>query len=155
MYATIKLRWYETVAFNLGLLLGCVLIFLSVIPVALIRLARERRRGGERNPAGRGARAAFGVLLAIGVLNLLFVVGVARWGEQPNELLAPSLMLKIILGVGVVSAVLAAGALAYAVLAWKKRWWGRAARVYYTVAAVAALAFVWFLNYWNLLGWRF
>jgi hypothetical protein len=27
--------------------------------------------------------------------------------------------------------------------------------VYYTLGTAAALAFVWFLNQWNLLGWQF
>jgi hypothetical protein len=34
-------------------------------------------------------------------------------------------------------------------------YWGIGARVHYTLVTVAAVAFVWFLNYWNLLGWRF
>jgi hypothetical protein len=43
----------------------------------------------------------------------------------------------------------------YTVLAWKDSYWSFAGRAYYTLVTVAALAFVWFLNYWNLLGWRF
>jgi hypothetical protein len=51
--------------------------------------------------------------------------------------------------------VLTVGALVHTALAWKNRCWGIAARVYYTLVTVAAVAFVWFLNYWNLLGWRY
>jgi hypothetical protein len=43
----------------------------------------------------------------------------------------------------------------YTGLAWKNRYWGIAGRGYYTLVTVAAVAFVWFLNYWNLLGWRY
>ena len=53
------------------------------------------------------------------------------------------------------AAVLTVGALVYTVLAWKDRLWGLAGRVHYTLVTVAAVAFVWFLNYWNQLGWRF
>ena len=42
-----KLNWYETPGFNMVLALGCALIFLSVIIVALIGFIRDRRRGGE------------------------------------------------------------------------------------------------------------
>jgi hypothetical protein len=45
--------------------------------------------------------------------------------------------------------------LVYTMLAWKDRYWGVAFRVYYTLVMVAAVAFIWFLNYWNLLGWRY
>jgi hypothetical protein len=57
--------------------------------------------------------------------------------------------------VGVLAAVLTAGALVYTVLAWKNGYWGIAARAYYTLVTVAGVAFVWLLDYWNLLGWRF
>ena len=53
------------------------------------------------------------------------------------------------------SAVLTAGALVCMVLAWKNSYWGVAFRAYVTLVTVAAVAFVWFMNYWNLLGWRY
>jgi hypothetical protein len=72
-----------------------------------------------------------------------------------SELHPLPLIAKIVLGLGVLSAALTVGALVYAVLAWKNSYWGIAARAYYTLVTVAAVAFVWFLNYWNMLGWRF
>jgi len=70
-------------------------------------------------------------------------------------LLGLSLITKIVLGLGVLSAVLTVGALVFTVLAWKNRYWGIAGRAYYTLVTFAAAAFVWFMNYWNLLGWRY
>src|SRR5215218_4022124 len=154
MFAFEKLKWYGTPAFNMALLLGCVLMFLSMIPVVLIRFIRNRRLSSDRIPASRGARVAYWIILGISVLNLLFVVGTVKWGNQPNVLSGTSMIYKIVLGVGVLSAVLTVGALLYSVLAWKNSYWGIAARVHYTLVTVAAVAFVWFLNYWNLLGWR-
>jgi CubicO group peptidase (beta-lactamase class C family) len=155
MFAFERLNWYETPGFNMALVLGCVLMFLSIIPVILIRFIRNRRPSGGRKPASRGARAAYWIIVGISVLNLLFVVGTVLWGNQPNVLSGTSLIYKVVLGLGVLSAVLTVGALVYAVLAWKNSYWGVAARVHYTLVTVAAAAFVWFLNYWNLLGWRF
>src|SRR5829696_279111 len=128
MFAFEKLAWYETPAFNMALAAGCVLVFVSMIPVVLIRFIRNRRLSGDRKPTPRGARVAYWIILGICVLNLLFVIGTVLWGKpilQP--LFGVSLIYRIVLGVGVLSAVLTVG----------------------------ALAFVWFLNYWNLLGWRF
>jgi hypothetical protein len=65
------------------------------------------------------------------------------------------LSFQIVLGLGVTSAVLTIGALVYTVLAWKDSYWGIAGRAYYTLVTVAVVAFVWFMNYWNLLGWRY
>jgi len=154
MFAFEKLNWYETPAFNMALVLGCVLMFLSMIPVVLIRFIRNRRPGGDRKPAPRGARAAYQIIVGISVLNLLFVIGTVLWGN-PVPLFGVSMIYRIVLGLGVLAAVLTVGALVYSVLAWKNSYWGIATRVHYTLVTVAALAFVWFLNYWNLLGWRF
>jgi CubicO group peptidase (beta-lactamase class C family) len=46
MWAWEKLKWYETSGFNMALLLGCVFIFLSMIPVLSIGSIRKRRRSG-------------------------------------------------------------------------------------------------------------
>lgn len=53
-----------------------------------------------------------------------------------------------------VAALLAVPIGLFAVVAWKNGYWGRLARVHYTVVALGAFAFIWFLNCWNLLGWR-
>jgi hypothetical protein len=156
MLAFEKLRWYGTPGFNLALALGCVLMFVSMIPVVLIRFVRELRASSDRKPASRGARVAYQVIVGISVLNLLFVIGTVLWGGAnivPYS--GVSMIYKIVLGLGVLAAVLTVGALIYSALAWKRGYWGIAARVHYTLVTVAALAFVWFLNYWNLLGWRF
>ena len=155
MYAFEKVKWYGTPAFNIALSLICVLIFVSMIPVALIRFIRDRRLSSDRKPTSRGARVAYWIILGICVLNLLFVVGTVVWGSNLVPFFGVSMIYKIVLGVGVLGAVLTVGALIYSVLAWKNSYWGIAARVHYTLVTVAAVTFVWFLNYWNLLGWRF
>ena len=124
-----------------------------MLPVALIRAIRNRRTSGDQKPASRGARVAYRLIVGISILNLLFVVGIFLWGQQIWA--GMPLIFKSVLGLGALSALLTLGALVYAVLAWKDAYWSIAARVYYTLVTVAALAFVWFLNQWNLLGWRY
>ncbi len=155
-YGLVKLDWYEAPGFNMALVLGSVLVFLSMIPVAAIRFIRSRR-SGNRKSTSRGARIANWIIVGICLLNLLFLVGVALKfpPTQPTELHGIALITEIAMGLGVLAALLTVGALAYAVLAWKNRYWGVAFRAYYTVVTIAAVAFVWFLNYWNWLGWRY
>jgi hypothetical protein len=152
-----KLDWYEAPGFHMTLALGCVLIFLTMIPVAVIRFFRDRRLSSDRKPASRGARTAYGIILGISVLNLLFLVGTALGVlmVMQNILLDTPLIMKIALGLGVLSALLTVGALVYTVLAWKNSYWGVVFRIYCTLVTIAAVAFVWFLNYWNWLGWRY
>lgn len=153
-FAFDKLNWYETPGFNLALFLGSALIFLSMIPVAAIRFIQNRRLSSDREPASRSARAALWIIVGISVLNLVVAIYSFLWG-YPVILFGFSTIYKIVLGLGVLSAVLTVGALVYTVLAWKNSYWSIIARAYYTLVTVAAVAFVWFLNYWNLLGWRF
>jgi hypothetical protein len=151
-----KLNWYETPGFNMVLGLGCALLFLFTIPVVAVRAIRNRRLSGDRTTTPRGAGAAAWIILGISVLNLLFVVGIVlMFSSLGFPRFGVSLVYRIVLGLGVLSAVLTLGAVVCAVLAWKNRYWGMAGRGYYTLVTVAAVAFVWFLNYWNLLGWRF
>ena len=155
-YAYEKLNWYETSRFNLALLLSSVLVFLSMIPVALVRWILDRRQKGNRKPAWRGARIAHWIIVGVSILNLLFLVGaVLMLTSLGFPRFGVSWIDRVVLGLGVLSALLAAGALVYTALAWKNSYWGIAGRLYYTLATVAAVAFIWLLNYWNLLGWRF
>jgi CubicO group peptidase (beta-lactamase class C family) len=149
-----KLEWYETPAFHRALLLGCVLLFLSMIFVVLIGVIRRRRRSGEVQPLLREARHVEWIILGICVLNVLFVAGALLW-NNPRPSFGVPLNFQIVLGLGVLSAGLTAVAMVSTVMAWKESYWGVVARSYYTLVTVAAVAFVWFLNSWNLLGWRF
>jgi hypothetical protein len=154
MYTFERLAWYETPRFNLALVVGSLLIFLTMIPAALVGAIRNRRPGGDSKAEPRGARAARWIILGICVLNLLFVVGAFLW-NNPKPMFGVAVAFQFVLGLGVLSAVLTIGALVYTVLAWKNRYWGIVSRLYYTLVTVAAVAFVWFMNYWNLLGWRY
>jgi CubicO group peptidase (beta-lactamase class C family) len=154
MYTFEKLAWYETSAFNMALIAACLLIFLSMIAAASIGAFRSRRLRGEPKAEPRGARAAQRILLGISALNVLFVGGMFLW-NNPKPMFGVSMASQFVLGLGVLAAMLTIGALVYTALAWKNSYWGVAARAYYTLVTVAAVAFVWFLNNWNLLGWRF
>jgi len=149
MMAFEKVPWYETLAFNLPLLMVSLLLFLSMFIVTFVRFLRRRQRVADQKPW----RVASALILWISILNLLFIVGNVIWGEQ--IVFGIPFAYMVTLGLGVLSALLTVAALIYTVLAWKERYWGVAYRIYYTLAAVAAAAFVWFLNQWNLLGWRY
>lgn len=148
-----KVPWYETLGFNMPLLMISLLLFLSILPVTLIRFLLNRRRVADQKPFSPPVRAASRLIVWISVLNLLFIAGNVMWGEQ--IVFGIPFAYKVTLGLGVLSALLTVGALGYTALAWKDGYWGVAFRVYYTLVTVAAVAFVWFLNQWNLLGWRY
>ena len=148
-----KVPWYETLGFNMPLLMISLLMFLSMLIVTLVRFIRDRRLVANPQPFSPSARTASRLIVGVSLLNLLFIVGNVMWGEQ--IVFGIPFAYKVVLGLGVLSALLTIGAVIYCVLAWKDRYWGAAYRIFYTLVTLAAVAFVWFLNQWNLLGWRY
>ena len=59
------------------------------------------------------------------------------------------------LALPVVGAILTLGALVMTVRHWRSGAGTRWARIRYLTVVLVALLFVWSLNTWNLLGWRF
>lgn len=151
-YAAMKLPWYELPSFHLPLTLTSVLLFLITLPVALAQSIRERHHGADTRPASRAARS---IIAAISLLNLLFVGGMLFGFRPATELHGIAPFISLVVGLTVLSALLTALAVVYMVLAWKGRYWSVTSRTYYTLVTVAAITFVWFLNHWNLLGWRY
>jgi CubicO group peptidase (beta-lactamase class C family) len=145
-----RIQWYESVGFNMPLLLGSLVIFFSTFLVATIRTIRNRRLSSDET---RGARVAYRLIVGISILNVLFVIGTFIWGQQIA--FGIPLVYKLVMGLSVLSAILTVGAFVYTLLAWKDHYWGVAFRVYYTLVTIGAVGFVWFLNQWNLLGWRY
>lgn len=155
-FAFEKVRWYEMPGFNTGLMLACIFVFLSAIPVLAIRAVRNRRWDDNAGTQARKPRLATFTILLVCILNLLFIGGMVLWGEANlTPLFGVTPIFRAVLVLGVVSAALTVVALGFAVVAWKDRYWGVPGRAYYTLLTVTAVAFVWFLNFWNLLGWRF
>ena len=50
---------------------------------------------------------------------------------------------------------LAIAAKFFAVFAWRESSWKWGSRLHYVATALAGLAFLWVLNHWNVLGYRF
>jgi hypothetical protein len=63
--------------------------------------------------------------------------------------------IKAILTIWLAAAALTIVLAFLTIIVWKQGFWGGVARIHYSLVALAALAFVWFLNYWNLLGFRY
>ena len=90
-------------------------------------------------------------LLVLFTVALFVYMGGMQWY---TILFGVPLFIKVLLVLPVLAAVLTAGALVFTVLAWKDKYWGVAGRIYYTVVTLTAVAFIWSLNFLNLLGWR-
>ncbi|RPI48726.1 MAG: hypothetical protein EHM56_13340 [Chloroflexi bacterium] len=152
-----KPPWYRQTIFHFGLLAGCLLVFLSSLlgwPVAsLIR----RRRSQEPTLPPRGARW---VGWAMSATSFGFVLSfVAEVYENDVLLYGLTSLSRVILILPQFEAILAVMALILVCAAWlgwgapgKRPYWSLPGRLHYTLLALAGVAFLWWLGYWNLLG---
>ncbi len=153
--ALVRLRGNEKPILHFILAGICILLFASAVlgwPLAaLSRVLCRRKCEGVRAP--RAAR-----WLAGGMSGLFLIFLVALMGAVSNEkalMAGVPVLLKFALVLPFLAAVLGLGVLFYALRAWMKGYWTRCHRLHYTLVFLAAVVFLWFLNFWNLLGWRF
>jgi len=147
-----KQAWYEAPLVHYVLLAICMLLFISVIIAAPVGLFVNRGRT-DRQPQPGLARAARWALGGAAVLSLAFVVffGVAL-SDNTTLATGEAPLLNVLGFISIPLVVLTIGAVVFTVLVWKNQYWHIAGRVYYTLVTLAAVAFVWFLHDWNLLG---
>jgi CubicO group peptidase (beta-lactamase class C family) len=129
------------------LVLGLVVFLLTVGAAIVRRFTPKQRRPG----------ALPGRILVVG-LSLAFLIGAAAIAGSiagVQDLLYNRLgKLEFALALPVIGALLTLLALAAAVWQWLSGTGTKWERLRYTAVVAVAIAFVWSLNTWNLLGWR-
>ena len=152
--ACVKLNWYQTSLFSYFLSGICLVLFLSAAlgwPAGALfrKICGRRNRGNDAPRAPRWIASLMGASFVLFVLGFIGVIGdqaAFRYGTPP--------LLKIILAFPAIAAVLWVGVSIFTFIAWRKKYWTRCSRFHYTLILVSALVFFWFLNFWNLLGWK-
>jgi CubicO group peptidase (beta-lactamase class C family) len=143
-----KIKWYETVRFHLAVLVVCVLAFV----IRIIRAWTGRKRASERTAIERWIhRLATG----LSVLNLVFLgwLGVMLVEVMETYLFPDSIYAALTLPM--MSVVLTFGLAVLVVMCWIKRDGSFMQRVFSSIFCFVAVAFIWTLNYWNLVGWKY
>ena len=143
-----RIGWREEATFHLGLLASCVLAFIGYGLFGGLRELRHRM-GPD---AGRLARRC---AIFIALANLMFVAGLAMFFRELGTASRP-LPLTIVLWLSLPLASIVVTALlpGFAIAAWREGWWTRSERLAFTTFVGMATAFMIFLNYWKLLGFR-
>ncbi|AFZ30635.1 beta-lactamase [Gloeocapsa sp. PCC 7428] len=151
-----RIHWYERVWVQLGVVGFCAVVFLSaalIYPIApLIRHLRGKRF------QGRQLRWAWILAGLSGTLNLVFLIGfpVSIWLYGFWRLVygVPTVTIAF-LCIPLLTTALTLGLFVFTALAWKNQYWSFVKRSHYSLITLAALVFIPFLAYWNLLGFQF
>lgn len=150
-----KVAWYDSTTLHMALLAVCYLLFFSLLVAGPVGFFVNRGRT-DLPPRSPLARLARGVLGGVALLAMALAAGTALLMGDIVALMAGDRGILTVLGViSVLLAGLTAAAVVLAAAAWIRGYWRPAGRIHYTLVTLAAVALVWFLNYWNLLGWRF
>ncbi|HEX6386059.1 MAG TPA: serine hydrolase domain-containing protein [Anaerolineae bacterium] len=147
-----KVAWYEAVPLQTLLLAACMLIFLSVLVAWPVTWFVQRQwpavdAVGMNRPAW--------ILLGIAcILGLLFPAGLLLVAEE-SLLYSVTAGLVAVLSLPLIALALFGVSVFVTAFSWGDSQWGVISLVHYGAASVAMIVFVWWLHYWNLLGWRF
>jgi len=152
--AGVKLAWYKTPGFHYGLVAICMILFLSTLSWPVSALSKLLCRSKKEIPG-----APWLVRLIAGGMSMgymFFLIGMFSTASDPMEFMfgVPS-ALKFLLILPILSAFLTIGALFFVYVGWKNKYWTFCGCLHYTLVVLASLFFLWFLAYWNLLGFHF
>jgi hypothetical protein len=153
----LKLGWFEAPTFSLLSLLICLLALLANALFWPLRFLvhRVRHERAARDRVSRSVRLALWLGWGASALGLVFTIAFMITSVGPHIAHALPRATAGLLVIPIVMSVLSAAMILLGVLVWVRRDWSLSGRVYYTLLTVASVAFIWWLNSWNLLGWRF
>ena len=147
-----KLAWYQNPMNHLAGLGLVLLVFITTLVwwsfVGLLRLISRRRN--SYTSLERWSRSLAGGVILLNLTIIGLVVSVLAGDDSVMQLGYPIGFTVA----GILALVSSAGAiilLAYAIGVWRKQAWGIIARLHFTLVAVAALYFLWYLNEVNIL----
>ncbi len=144
-----RIAWYESGKLH-GFIVGIAVLLFITILVSAIR----QRRADKELAQLRWARPTLALSGAL-LLAFLVAIGLILAGGFENLIYKIPTSLYVALTFPLLAIPFALLAGWFAVRAWRSRTWTFGARLHYSLAAVAVLAFLVVLNYWNLLGYRF
>ncbi|XHX78819.1 MAG: serine hydrolase [Stenomitos frigidus ULC029] len=149
-----KIPWYETIVFQGWLAGACIVLFLAAL---LSSIGSWLGWFGKQHHAGapKLARVAWLVMALVSGLYLLFLIGLplSLWLMGVWKLVygLPAIAVAF-LYLPPIAASLSIALPVFALLAWKRNYWSAWERSLYSLTTLAALVFIPFLLYWNLLG---
>jgi hypothetical protein len=145
-----RVHWYESQSALYGAVGGGGVLLVSMLLLWGGGPVYRRLRGLDA-PSDR-ERAARGLLGVVSLLWLaVLVVFVRAWISFNAEMASPSLALQVGTLLPYVALVGTLGAVVVTALAWRDGYWGRPARLHYSLVTLAALLVAWQLYYLRIL----
>jgi len=146
----LKKYYLDTSGFTLPLAGVCLLFFLGTIFAWLISYLSGLRRRNPGDMVFNLPRLARWLAGGFGALSLFFVAAFLGMMMDPEIIYGAPPALKPLLIIPIALVVLSVCMVGFTGLVWSRRYWTVAGRVHYTLLTLTSLAFLWWLQYWNL-----
>jgi CubicO group peptidase (beta-lactamase class C family) len=154
-----RIPFYATTGFADAVKTICLAVFLTVLiwPVRAVISRREKQEpdGTVFLRAARWIAGSASILMLLFALLLYAMIHHTPLVERFFTGIAVPPALISLLAMPVIAAVLTLCVIPVAAIAWAKKYWTLGGRIHYTFVAAALVAYLWWLNFYNLLGWRF
>lgn len=153
--AGIKMQWHQKPLLHIIWLGISLFFFVSTLiwPLGALRRRMCRQTKTLVSAPPRAARVLAGGMSA---LCLIFFAGMIAVFSHPDQIIyGIPFSMKVLLVLPFAAALLALGVLALVFLSWIRGYWDACSRLHYLLVFLSFPLFLWFLDYWNLLGFKF
>ncbi len=151
-----KAPFYSTLRFTALAALSIILVTISAFIYWIIRMIFAWFNRGNNKRFDLSVIASWvGIATSITILILfahLFSSGIDPIYQLPREAYMPLETNSLIDFVPTLILIFCCLLVFFTVVAWRKGFWGRFARVHYSIFTMAILGLMWMIKYWNLLG---
>ena len=148
-----KLAWYETNTFHWILFVLFLLIFISGLVVSILALVNF-----PGNFSHQLAQVFAGIICGLNLIavgGLLALYQIAKQNYRLRLIYGLPKIVPICLGILLLTSVLAVGLAVLAIMPWINHDWSLLEKLHYSLISLTAIGFVRWLDYWNLLGFRY
>ncbi len=153
-WVTEKVAWYDTSQAHMLMLITFVALFLGSAVAGMVI-------GLRSPPADRLARRGLWLLTATAALNFTFLVTfflVLQWvvsgAANVDFAIGMPTWMAALVALPLLTTALTVGLIVVGLLGWRRHAWPRRGLVLYGLFTAVCLIFIPWLNYWNLLGFR-
>jgi len=155
-----KVAWYHTVPFQQKFFIACfIILFAASTGIAGRFLVRKIKKQEPVATTLQKRVRTFAWITSFTLLFYLLAFGIMLLFIPQQEAMIGfgygfPRIISIIQVIPFVGILMLSGFLIYLIRSWIKNDLGLFTKIIYSVVAFAGIGFVWFLNYWNLLGWK-
>lgn len=148
-----KLSWYETNTFHWTLICWFILVFLSGLVVSILALIKF-----PGNSIHQLAQLLGGVTCG---LNLMFILGMltvqllSKNNDQLKLVYGIPKIVFLLLCIPLITLPSAFGLTLVASLTWINHDWSYLEQLHYSLVSLTSIGWIFWLNYWNLFGFKY